>query len=64
MGLWSGDDLDLAAYLDRVGFDDRPSPTVETLRRLHRLHTTTIPFENLEIILGRGIPLDLDTVHH
>ncbi|MGW4355737.1 arylamine N-acetyltransferase, partial [Nocardia sp. NPDC004582] len=31
--------------------------TLETLRALVRAHTTTIPFENLEIILGRGTPL-------
>ncbi|MEJ9077117.1 arylamine N-acetyltransferase [Gordonia malaquae] len=62
MGLWSGTDLDLPGYLRRIGFDGEPSPTLETLERLHRLHTTSIPFENLEIILGRGIPLDLESV--
>lgn len=62
MGLWSGTDLDLSGYLQRIGFDGEPSPTLDTLERLHRLHTTSIPFENLEIILGRGIPLDLESV--
>ncbi|WP_442905160.1 arylamine N-acetyltransferase family protein [Gordonia sp. MMO-8] len=64
MGLWSGTDLDLPGYLRRIGFDGEPSRTLGTLERLHRLHTTSIPFENLEIILGRGIPLDLQSVQH
>lgn len=62
MGLWSGDDLDLSAYLRRIGVADGPPPTLDTLRALHRAHTTSIPFENLEIILGRGLPLDLASV--
>ncbi|MFE1596355.1 arylamine N-acetyltransferase [Nocardia sp. NPDC058705] len=56
---WQGDDLDLDAYLARIGYDGPRTASVETLRALVRAHTTTIPFENLEIILGRGIPLDL-----
>lgn len=59
---WNGADLDLDAYLARIGFDGERAPTLATLRRLVYLHTTSIPFENLEIILGRGIPLDLETL--
>ncbi|MGW4355736.1 arylamine N-acetyltransferase family protein [Nocardia sp. NPDC004582] len=59
---WLGAELDLDAYLDRIGFTGARTPTLETLRALVRAHTTTIPFENLEIILGRGIPLELDAL--
>ncbi|MEV0295551.1 arylamine N-acetyltransferase [Nocardia sp. NPDC050710] len=59
---WNGADLDLDAYLARIGFDGERAPTLATLRRLVYLHTTTVPFENLEIILGRSIPLDLETL--
>ncbi|MBU3867726.1 arylamine N-acetyltransferase [Streptomyces sp. 4503] len=47
-------DLDLDAYLARIGWtgDRRPAPTVETLRAVHRAHLTSIPFENLEPLLG------------
>ena len=62
MGVWSGEDLDLAAYLTRIGVDADLPPTRETLGRLHRAHTTSIPFENLEIVLGRGLPLDVESV--
>jgi N-hydroxyarylamine O-acetyltransferase len=59
---WNGADLDLDAYLARIGFDGERAPTVRTLHELVRAHTTAIPFENLEIILGRSIPLDLATL--
>ncbi|MFI6869670.1 arylamine N-acetyltransferase [Nocardia sp. NPDC050406] len=59
---WLGEDLDLDAYLARIGFTGDREPTLDTLRRLVHAHTTTLPFENLEIILGRGIPLDLETI--
>ncbi|MFQ6393991.1 arylamine N-acetyltransferase family protein [Nocardia sp. KC 131] len=61
---WSGEELDLDAYLTRIGFDGDRSPTLATLRALVYAHTTTIPFENLEIILGRGIPLDLESLQN
>ncbi|MEU1943346.1 arylamine N-acetyltransferase [Streptomyces sp. NPDC020125] len=54
-------DLDLDAYLARVGWtgERRPAPTVETLRAVHRAHLTSIPFENLEPILGSAPSLAL-----
>ncbi|WP_405497878.1 arylamine N-acetyltransferase [Nocardia sp. NBC_00511] len=57
---WQGEEIDLDAYLDRIGFTGERVPTLATLRELVRAHTTSIPFENLEIILGRGVPLDLE----
>ncbi|GAA4239725.1 arylamine N-acetyltransferase [Actinomadura meridiana] len=59
---WQGDLVDLPAYLKRIGHDGDIAPTGETLRALHRAHTTSIPFENLEIMLGRGVDLALDAV--
>ncbi|GLH67980.1 arylamine N-acetyltransferase family protein [Geothrix edaphica] len=52
-------DLDLAAYLRRIGFAGALEPGLETLRALHFAHATTIPFENLDIQLGLPIRLDL-----
>jgi N-hydroxyarylamine O-acetyltransferase len=40
-------------YLERVGFDRTPAPDLETLVALHRAHLLAIPYENLEIQLGR-----------
>ncbi|GAA2456641.1 arylamine N-acetyltransferase family protein [Streptomyces macrosporus] len=56
---WEGDLLDLDAYLARIGHTGDRSPTLETLRALHRAHVLAVPFENLEIVLGRPVPIDL-----
>lgn len=56
---WQGGGLDLDAYLARIGFEGERTPTIAALRALHRGHVTTFPFENLEIILGRPVVLDM-----
>ncbi|MEU6658579.1 arylamine N-acetyltransferase [Streptomyces sp. NPDC046821] len=56
---WNGEGLDLDAYLARIGFTGDLKPDRETLRELHRAHVASIPFENLEIMLGRPVDLDL-----
>lgn len=50
--------IDAAAYLDRIGHLGSATPTDETLRRLDLAHLLTVPFENLDIHLGRPIVLD------
>jgi N-hydroxyarylamine O-acetyltransferase len=50
--------MDLPAYLQRIAFSEVPRPDLETLRTLHRQHLLNIPYENLDVQLGR--PLDLD----
>jgi N-hydroxyarylamine O-acetyltransferase len=52
--------MDLDAYLARIGYQGSLDPTLETLRGLHFAHATSISFENLDILLGHGISLDLD----
>jgi len=47
-------------YLDRIGLPVAGPPALETLRRLHAAHVEAIPFENLDILLGRGVHLDPD----
>ncbi|MEV0323196.1 arylamine N-acetyltransferase [Streptomyces sp. NPDC050658] len=56
---WNGEELDIAAYLTRTGHQGPVKPDLETLRALHRAHVASIPFENLEMMLGRPVPLDL-----
>jgi len=51
--------LDLDAYLRRIEYDGSRSANPATLEALHRAHVTHIPFENLDVLLGRGIALDL-----
>jgi N-hydroxyarylamine O-acetyltransferase len=55
--------VDVAAYLDRIGYGGRLDTSLETrsslrdLRDLHMAHLYAVPFENLDIILGRPIAL-------
>lgn len=53
------DAFDLNAYLARIEYTGAQNATAETLRALHRAHATHIPFENLDIQLGKSILLDL-----
>lgn len=50
--------MDTAAYLERIGYAGPTGPTLATLRALHRVHLLAVPFENLDIGLGRPIVLD------
>lgn len=66
IGLWSGEELDLDAYLARIGYeterDGELAPDLRTLTALHRAHVRAVPFENLDVALGRPVPLDLKSL--
>jgi N-hydroxyarylamine O-acetyltransferase len=55
-------DLDLPAYLARTGAPRPLAPSLEALVSLHRAHCAAIPFENLDILLGRPIELELEAL--
>jgi N-hydroxyarylamine O-acetyltransferase len=59
---WSTGTLDLDAYLARVGFTGPAEPSRRTLAALHRAHLAAIPFENLDIMLGRPVRADLGSI--
>jgi N-hydroxyarylamine O-acetyltransferase len=52
--------LDLDRYFERIGWGSATPPTLGTLAGLVRAHMRHIPFENLDVLLGRPIALDLD----
>jgi N-hydroxyarylamine O-acetyltransferase len=54
--------MDLQAYLRRIDYHGALAPTAATLRELHRVHLLAVPFENLDIPLGRPITLDQDAL--
>jgi len=54
--------LDVRAYLDRIGYSGGIEATAENLRALHRAHLLTVPFENLDISLGRKIVVDEEAI--
>jgi N-hydroxyarylamine O-acetyltransferase len=50
--------MDIKRYLERIGHDKPVGPNLDTLRDIHRAHMLTVPFENLDIHLGRPIQLE------
>ena len=51
-------DLDLDAYFARIGYHGPRAPSVELLHAITAAHAMSIPFENLDVLLGRPIELD------
>lgn len=55
--------VDLDAYFKRIGYDGPREPTLAVLCAITQRHPDAIPFENLDVLLGRGIsivPADVD----
>lgn len=50
--------MNLDAYLKRIDYRGGLELNPETLRALHRAHLLAIPYENLDIHLGRPLSLD------
>jgi N-hydroxyarylamine O-acetyltransferase len=54
--------VDLEAYLGRIGAPAPAAADLESLRALHLAHRAAVPFENIDIQLGEPIRLDLDSL--
>lgn len=54
--------IDLVAYFKRIGYSGETQPNLDTLRALHLRHTETIPFENLNPLLGWPVRLDIESL--
>lgn len=54
--------FDVDAYCARIGYQGEREPTLEALQALHWLHPQTIPYENLDPLLGRPIRLDIESL--
>lgn len=52
----------LDAYFNHIGYDGDRTPSLNVLRRLHLLHTQSIPFENLSPFLGMEVQLDIPSL--
>ena len=51
------------AYFARIGWSGSRAPTLDTLAGVLRAHMTRIHWENLDVLLGRGVKLDLDSLY-
>ena len=56
--------MDLKPYLDRIQYDGPLAPTIDVLRDIQLAHACSIPFENLDVLLGRGISIEDDAIEH
>ncbi|WP_405488123.1 arylamine N-acetyltransferase [Streptomyces sp. NBC_00096] len=58
--MWSGEELDLDAYLARIGWEGGElRADLPTLKSVHRAHTGAITFESLDVLFGRPVGLDV-----
>lgn len=55
----------LEKWLDRIGYEktDLLVPSVETLAKIQYAHVTHVPYENLDILNGSPLSLDIDTLY-
>ena len=54
--------IDLDAYFARIGYRGSLAPDRDTLNAIVRAHVQTIPFENVDVLLGRPIELAPDAI--
>jgi N-hydroxyarylamine O-acetyltransferase len=52
----------LEEVLARLGLDAPPSPDLAGLAAVHRAVLLSVPFENLDIVLGRGVRIDAEAI--
>ncbi|MEI9989822.1 MAG: arylamine N-acetyltransferase [Rhizomicrobium sp.] len=49
--------MNIDAYLARIGLDHRPPPTLAGRTEVHRAHMLAVPYENLDVQLGRPVTI-------
>lgn len=55
-----GDDgFDLGAYLRRLSYDGPREPSLTVLDAIVAAHAAAIPYENIDVLLNRGVRLDI-----
>src|SRR3984957_5647932 len=59
---WSSAELDLDAYLRRIGYSGPLDVNEAALTALYRAHLARIPFENLDIFLKGAVSVDLESI--
>lgn len=59
---WEVDQVDISAYLERIGHVPVARPTLDMLKSLHEAHVRSIPFENLDSACGMSPSLAMNDV--
>lgn len=55
--------MELAQYFDRIAFRGNATPTFANLCELQRAHVCAVPFENLDVQLGRPVTIDAEAAY-
>lgn len=58
------DAIDLERYFARIAYHGARAPTVDVLHALTRAHAQSIPFENLDVLLGKPIRLETAVIYN
>jgi N-hydroxyarylamine O-acetyltransferase len=54
--------FELDAYLARIGYEGAREPSLTSLRAIVAAHSAALPFENIDLLLRRGVRLDIGSV--
>jgi len=46
---------DIRQYLERIRYSGPTTPTMDTFRAIHAAHAVSVPFENIDVQLGRAV---------
>ncbi|MCF8474199.1 MAG: arylamine N-acetyltransferase [Emcibacter sp.] len=56
--------VDLDGYFERIGYYGSRNATLETLKSIQQLHIDAIPFEAIDVLLGRGIDITAEAIYN
>jgi N-hydroxyarylamine O-acetyltransferase len=54
--------IDLDAYFRRIGYQGPRAPTLNVLRAIHARHPAAIPYEGIDVLLGRPVDIAPDAI--
>jgi N-hydroxyarylamine O-acetyltransferase len=55
--------MDIDAYLSRIAYDGPMRKDLSTMAALHRAHLRAIPYENLDVQLGRPVTIERPAIY-
>ncbi|MFK7857163.1 MAG: arylamine N-acetyltransferase [Granulosicoccus sp.] len=55
--------MQLQPYLDRIQYQGEVIPTLNVLKAIHAAHVCSIPFENIDVQLGRRLTISINNAY-
>ena len=56
--------MNLEAYFERIHYRGERTPTLGTLNGIHAAHVCSIPFENIDVQLGRRLTISIEDAYN